>query len=102
MRIMGAFLLSFLLFWIMMTEAKKTIYERRKIKELIEREKIRIYVMQSKIIELEKEIKNTEEKMALKQIIDAIVQADDEIVYAIQHKDREMLQDVLKEYLDDK
>lgn len=58
--------------------------------------------MQSKIIELEKEIKNTEEKMALKQIIDAIVQADDEIVYAIQHKDREMLQDVLKEYLDDK
>lgn len=40
-----------------------------------------------------------EEKYILEQIIDTIVQADDEIVYAIQHKDREMLQDVLKEYL---
>lgn len=40
-----------------------------------------------------------EEKYTLEQIIDAIVQADDEIIYAIQCKDRELLQDVLKEYL---
>lgn len=40
-----------------------------------------------------------EKKYTLEQIIDAIVQADDSVIYAIQHKDREMLENVLKEYL---
>lgn len=39
------------------------------------------------------------EKYTLEQIIDAIVQADDSVAYAIHHKDREMLEDVLKNYL---
>ena len=39
------------------------------------------------------------EKYTLEQIIDTIVQADNEVVYAIQCKDREMLQDVLQDYL---
>ncbi len=38
-----------------------------------------------------------EEKYTIEQIIDAIVQADEEIIHAIQYKDREMLEDVLKE-----
>ena len=40
-----------------------------------------------------------EEKYTIEQIIDAIVQADDEIIAAIRYKDREMLEDVLKDYL---
>lgn len=39
------------------------------------------------------------ENYTLEQIIDAIVQADDEVIYAIRCKDREMLEDVLKDYL---
>ena len=41
-----------------------------------------------------------EEKYTIEQIIDAIVQADDEIISAIKYKDMEMLEDVLKDYLD--
>ena len=47
-----------------------------------------------------------EEKYTIEQIIDAIVQCDSEIVYALQHKDRkilkEVLTDTLKEYLPEK
>nr|WP_300849676.1 hypothetical protein [uncultured Schaedlerella sp.] len=41
----------------------------------------------------------SEEKYTIEQLIDAIVQADDEIICAIQYGDREGLEDVLKEYL---
>lgn len=41
----------------------------------------------------------SEEKYTIEQIIDAIVQADDEIIRAIQCRDREGLEDVLKDYL---
>lgn len=40
-----------------------------------------------------------EEKYTIEQIIDAITQADEEIIQAIRYKDREMLEDVLKDYL---
>lgn len=40
-----------------------------------------------------------EEKYTIEQIIDAIVQADEEIIQAIEYQDREMLEDVLKDYL---
>ncbi len=40
-----------------------------------------------------------EEKYTIEQIMDAIVQADEEIMQAIKCKDREMLEDVLKDYL---
>ena len=41
----------------------------------------------------------SEEKYTIEQILDAIVQADDEIICAIQYGDREGLEDVLKDYL---
>lgn len=41
----------------------------------------------------------SEEKYTIEQIIDAIVQADEEIIQAIEYNDREMLEDVLKDYL---
>lgn len=41
----------------------------------------------------------SEEKYTIEQIIDAIVQADEEIIFAIRYGDREGLEDVLKEYL---
>lgn len=40
-----------------------------------------------------------ESKYTVEEIMDAIVQADEEVIIAIQHKDREMLEDVLKDYL---
>ena len=40
-----------------------------------------------------------EEKYTIEQIIDAITQADAEIIEAIRYKDREMLEDVLRDYL---
>lgn len=40
-----------------------------------------------------------EEKYTIEQILDAIVQADEEIIQAIRYKDREMLGDILKDYL---
>lgn len=40
-----------------------------------------------------------ETKYTLDEILNAITQADEEIIVAIQHKDREMLEDVLKDYL---
>lgn len=40
-----------------------------------------------------------EEIYTIEQIIDAIAQADEEIIQAIRYKDREMLEDVLKDYL---
>lgn len=40
-----------------------------------------------------------EEKYTIEQIIDAIVQADDEIICAIRCRDREGLEDILKDYL---
>ena len=40
-----------------------------------------------------------EEKYTIEQIIDAIVQADEEMICAIQYGDREGLEDVLKDYL---
>lgn len=41
----------------------------------------------------------SEEKYTIEQIIDAIAQADGEIIGAIQYKDREMLENILKDYL---
>ena len=41
----------------------------------------------------------SEEKYTIEQIIEAITQADVEIIQAIQYKDREMLEDILKDYL---
>ena len=41
----------------------------------------------------------SEEIYTIEQIIEAIVQADEEIVQAIQYKDREVLEDILKDYL---
>ena len=40
-----------------------------------------------------------EERYAIEQIIDAITQADEEIIQAVRYKDKEMLGDVLKDYL---
>lgn len=40
-----------------------------------------------------------EEKYTIEQILDAITQADEEIISAIAFKDREMLEDVLKDFL---
>ena len=40
-----------------------------------------------------------EEKYTLEQIIDAIVQADEAVVVAIRTKDREMLEDAIKDFL---
>ncbi len=40
-----------------------------------------------------------EEKYTIEQIIDAIVQVDEEIIFAIYRKDREMLEDTLKDFL---
>lgn len=40
-----------------------------------------------------------EEKYTIEQILDAITQADEEIISAITFKDREMLEDVLKDFL---
>lgn len=40
-----------------------------------------------------------EEKYTIEQIIDAITQASYDIIYAMQTQDREMLEDVLKDYL---
>lgn len=40
-----------------------------------------------------------EEKYIIEQILDAITQADEEIVESIRYKDREMLEDLLKDYL---
>lgn len=40
-----------------------------------------------------------EEKYTVEQIVDAITQADEEIVQAIRYKDMDMLEDVLKDYL---
>lgn len=40
-----------------------------------------------------------EGKYTIEQIMDAIVQADEEIMQAIKCKDREMLENVLKDYL---
>lgn len=45
------------------------------------------------------ERKMSEEKYTIEQILDAIVQADEEITQAIRYKDREMLEDALKDYL---
>lgn len=42
---------------------------------------------------------NAEEKYTLEQIIDAITQADDAVMYAVEHKDRELLESCLQEYL---
>lgn len=40
-----------------------------------------------------------EESYAVEQILDAITQADAEVVSAIIYKDRDMLKDILKDYL---
>ena len=40
-----------------------------------------------------------EEKYTINQILDAITQADKEIIVALTHKDREMLKDILKDFL---
>lgn len=41
----------------------------------------------------------SEEKYTIEQILGAITQADVEIIEAIRHKDGEMLEDLLKDYL---
>lgn len=40
-----------------------------------------------------------EEKYSIEQIIDAITQADKELIEAIRYQDAEMIQDILKDYL---
>lgn len=40
-----------------------------------------------------------EEKYTLEQIVDAITEADDELILVIQYKDREGVEDVMKDYL---
>lgn len=40
-----------------------------------------------------------EEKYTIEQILDAIAQAGEYIIYAIRYKDRGMLEDVIKDYL---
>lgn len=40
-----------------------------------------------------------EEKYTIEQILDAITQADKEIIEAIRYQDRDMLEDLLKDYL---
>lgn len=40
-----------------------------------------------------------DEKYTLDQIIDAITQADDALICAIQYKDREGVEDVMRDYL---
>lgn len=40
-----------------------------------------------------------EEKYTLEQIVDAITQADDELICAIQYRDRESAEDIMGEYL---
>ena len=40
-----------------------------------------------------------EEKYTINQILDAITQTDKEIIVALTHKDREMLKDILKDFL---
>lgn len=42
----------------------------------------------------------SEEKYTIEQILDAITQADVEIIHAIQYGDRVDLENILKEYLD--
>lgn len=41
----------------------------------------------------------SEKRYTIEQIINAIVQADNEIISAIQYRDREWLEDVSKDYL---
>lgn len=41
----------------------------------------------------------SESKYTIEQILDAITQADEEIVQAIQYQDREMLEHLLRDYL---
>lgn len=43
--------------------------------------------------------KNMEEKYTIEQILDAVAQADEEVVVAVRNQDREMLEDILKDYL---
>lgn len=45
------------------------------------------------------EVTESEEKYTIEQILDALVQADDEVVAAIQYKDRDMLRDALMDFL---
>ena len=47
----------------------------------------------------ERKLKMGEEKYTIEQIIDAITQADEEIIQAVCCKDREGLEDILKDYL---
>lgn len=45
------------------------------------------------------EIKDSEEKYTLDQIVDAMVQEDGTIILAIKHQDREWVKNVLKDHL---
>lgn len=40
-----------------------------------------------------------EEKYTLEQIVDAIIQAMDDLIYAIQYTDRECIEDIMRDYL---
>ena len=40
-----------------------------------------------------------DERYTIEQILDAITQAGDDIAVAISYKDRDMLEDILKDYL---
>lgn len=42
-----------------------------------------------------------EEKYTIDQVLDALVQADSEAIEAIAYQDRDMLRDVLQDYLTD-
>ena len=40
-----------------------------------------------------------EDKYTIEQIVDAIIQASDDVVAAIQYEDRDMLEDALRDFL---
>jgi len=40
-----------------------------------------------------------EEKYTIEQILEALMQADDDVIAAIQYQDRDMLRDLLIDYL---
>lgn len=40
-----------------------------------------------------------EEKHTIEQVLDAITQADEEIIETIRYQDRDMLEDLLRDYL---
>lgn len=76
------------------------IDEKKLIEEMAE-EIENLYGRETELSEKAREYLNQskEERYTIEQIVDAIVQADEEITVALSHKDREMLEDALKDFL---